>query len=162
MESLRDLYFGRGIGGYTNPQRGSFLSLDASRHTVPRGVIFTSLLPILSMRPASSQSLNLEVLARHFRWLETVVEVEPLASLLEPNGKCNHKTLYAEGLASAKDYTETTAFSGYHSCGMCAMMIKERGGIVSECLLVYGLKDIRIVGFSITPTKAADTKQGRR
>ena len=97
--------------------------------------------------------LDIEVLARHIRYLETtLVKTQPIASLLKPNGKRN--TLYKpfESLEDVKEYIRKTAMSNWHLVGTCAMLPKEKGGVVDEKLLVYGTTNLRVVDASIMPS----------
>lgn len=98
-----------------------------------------------------SHPLDIEVLARHIFYLNTIVQTEPLVSLLKPDGKRN--TLYQpfETLDDVKDYIRKTAMSNWHPCGTCAMLPLEKGGVVDEKLKVYGTKNVRVVDASIMP-----------
>ena len=95
--------------------------------------------------------LDLEILSRHIRYLNTLAKTQPLASLLKPEGKRN--TLYNsfQNLDVVKEYVRKTAMSNWHPIGTCAMLPKEEGGVVSDKLIVYGTKNLRIVDASIMP-----------
>lgn len=56
-----------------------------------------------------------------------------------------------EDLDAAKDYVRTTALSSYHPVGTCAMLPRGQGGVVSNRLIVYGTKNVRVVDASIMP-----------
>ena len=76
---------------------------------------------------------------------------EPLASFIKPGGRRNHATAYMKSLDIAKDYTQTTAISNNHPSCTCPMMPKDKGGVVSDRLLVHGTKNLRVVDSSIMP-----------
>ena len=99
-----------------------------------------------------SHPLDVEVLARHLRMLETLAESQPFVSLLKPDGRRNHATAHVKDLANAKEYVKTTVISNNHPACTCAMMPKEKGGVVNERLLVHGTRNLRIVDASIMPT----------
>lgn len=98
-----------------------------------------------------SHPLDIEVYARHILFLQTLAKTEPLASYLKPNGKRNHPTAFLKDLEDAKEYARATSVTGYHYSGTCAMLPRDKGGFVSERLLVYGTKNLRVVDASIMP-----------
>jgi len=101
-----------------------------------------------------SHPLDVEVFARHLRYLETLAATEPLASFLKPGGRRNSPSAYIgrDGdLDAAKEYVRQTALSNWHAVGTCGMMSREKGGVVDERLLVHGTANLRIVDASIMP-----------
>ena len=98
-----------------------------------------------------SHPLDIEVMARHTQALETLAATQPFASYLKPNGRRNHATAYVKDLQAAKDYLQTTAFSNNHPVGTCAMLPREKGGVVDTSLKVYGTQGLRVVDSSMIP-----------
>jgi choline dehydrogenase len=49
------------------------------------------------------------------------------------------------------NYIRETATTVWHGSGTCAMLPKEKGGVVDEKLRVYGVKGLRIVDASVFP-----------
>ena len=98
-----------------------------------------------------SHALDLEIFARHLCYIETIAGTEPLASLLKPNGKRNAPKAYVKSLDAAKEYAQLAAMSNWHSVGTCAMLPREKGGVVDERLVVYGTRNLRVVDASIIP-----------
>ncbi|KAL8701338.1 MAG: hypothetical protein Q9201_004957 [Fulgogasparrea decipioides] len=98
-----------------------------------------------------SHPLDLELLARHVQFFERLARSRPLSDYIKPNGKRNHPTAYVEDLDAAKEYVRTTALSTYHPAGTCAMLPRNKGGVVDHRLVVYGTKNVRVVDASIMP-----------
>ncbi|KND86232.1 Versicolorin B synthase [Tolypocladium ophioglossoides CBS 100239] len=101
-----------------------------------------------------SHPLDIEVLARHLRFLEVVAAAEPLASLLKAGGKRNASAPAAGAFADleqAKDYVRRTAVGAHHFTGTCSMMARELGGVVDSQLRVYGCRNLRVCDASIIP-----------
>jgi choline dehydrogenase-like flavoprotein len=105
-----------------------------------------------------SHPLDIEVLARHLRFVESIANAEPLVSHLQPSGKRNATAPSAgaistadTGLERAKEYLRQTAVGAHHFTGTCSMMAKEIGGVVDAKLRVYGCPNLRIADASIIP-----------
>jgi choline dehydrogenase-like flavoprotein len=96
--------------------------------------------------------LDVEVLARHVRFIiEKIVSTEPFASLLKPNGKRNKLFESWKSIDDIKQYVRKTAMSNWHPVGTCAMLPREKGGVVGEDLIVYDTKNLRVVDASMMP-----------
>lgn len=98
-----------------------------------------------------SHPLDLEILARHLCYLETVAETQPLASLLKRGGRRQAAGAYATNLDAAKEYIRRAAVSNWHATGTCSMLPKEKGGVVNERLVVHGTKNLRVIDASVMP-----------
>jgi choline dehydrogenase-like flavoprotein len=98
--------------------------------------------------------LDLELEARHLLLLEKVMAAEPMVSLLKPGGRRIHNYDKAEpikDLEEAKKIARELVVSNWHTSGSCAMQPREKGGVVSNKLLVYGTRNLRVVDASIFP-----------
>lgn len=98
--------------------------------------------------------LDLEVLARHLQFVETIASTEPLATHLKLDGKRSPLAPPAGELADlvkAKEYIRKTAVGAHHFTGTCSMMPKELGGVVDAQLRVYGCRNLRVCDASIIP-----------
>jgi choline dehydrogenase-like flavoprotein len=141
----------------TNLQSGNYLTLSvALLHPFSTGNVH-----ITSSDPTHpptidpkylSHPLDLEIFARHVRYLETIAETEPLASFLKPNGRRNAPCAYVKDLDSAKEYARLASVSNWHCVGTCSMLPPDKGGVVNERLVVYGTKNLRVIDASIMPT----------
>lgn len=142
---------------YLNPTTpGNFMTLFAAlSHPFSRGSVH-----IQSADPKDkpkidprylSHPLDRELLARHIQYMETLVQTEPLASLLKTNGRRIPSGKYVRDLESAKTLGTETITSNFHPCGTCAMMPRELGGVVDERLIVHGTTNLRIVDASVIP-----------
>ena len=139
-----------------NLQAGSFISLGACQaHVFSRGtshIVSKNVSDAPRIDPRYfTHPLDLELFARHVRFLEQLARSPPLSAYIKPNGKRNHPTAYVEDLSVAKDYARTTALSCYHPAGTCAMLPRDEGGVVNNRLIVYGTKNLRVVDASIMP-----------
>lgn len=100
-----------------------------------------------------SHPADLEIFARHVRDLDTRLRpAGPLARFFKPDGKRNHPDAFrVRDLEGAKRYALDTATSAYHQCGTAAMLPRDKGGVVSPELIVYGTENLRVVDASIFP-----------
>jgi choline dehydrogenase-like flavoprotein len=98
-----------------------------------------------------SHPLDLEILARHVRYLETVAETPPLAFLLKQDGRRQAAGAYVKDLEAAKEHVRLGAVSNWHATGTCSMLPRGEGGVVNERLIVYGTRNLRVVDASIMP-----------
>ena len=95
--------------------------------------------------------LDLEILAQHLEYIETIAETEPLVSFLKPNDKRKAPKSDVKDLDAAKEYAQLATMSDYHCVRTCAMLPREKGGVVDERLIVYGTKNLRVVDASVMP-----------
>jgi choline dehydrogenase-like flavoprotein len=99
-----------------------------------------------------SHPLDSEILARHFRYLQTIARTEPLASKLATNGRTIPDGIPVDlDLASAKKEIKKVLTTQYHPIGTCAMMPLEKGGVVDAKLTVHGTVNLRVVDASVFP-----------
>jgi len=96
-------------------------------------------------------SLDVEILARQALFMEKIISAEPLAPLLKPGGKRLPSYGQFSDLDSAKEYLRHTTTSGWHPVGTCAMLPRDKGGVVDDRLVVYGTTNLRVVDASIMP-----------
>ncbi|KAI3158190.1 CAZyme family AA3 [Penicillium roqueforti] len=98
-----------------------------------------------------SHPLDLELHARHVRWLETLAWTEPMASLLKSDGRRLQNSSRDITLETARDLARERIVCHYHVVGSTAMMPRERGGVVDSRLKVYGTQNLRVVDAGIFP-----------
>ncbi|KAL9112570.1 MAG: hypothetical protein Q9227_003141 [Pyrenula ochraceoflavens] len=134
----------------------NYLSLGTNQcHPLSRGSVHITSSdpidpPIINPQYLSSE-LDLELMARQVMFLQVLAFTPPLSDFLKPDGMRNHPSAHIKSIEEAKEYVRATAISNYHPCGSCAMLPEERGGVVSNRLLVYGTRNVRVVDASIFP-----------
>lgn len=100
------------------------------------------------------------MLARFLRYIDTIVQAEPLAKVLKPGGRRSHGApTDLTDLEQAKTYTKKAALSCWHPTSTCALLPKERGGVVDPNLVVYGVEGLRIVDSSVIPVATRGNPQ---
>ncbi|KLJ13712.1 hypothetical protein EMPG_09378 [Blastomyces silverae] len=99
-----------------------------------------------------SHPLDIEILARNLLELERLHQNEALAKYLKmPDGRRNHPDAFLTDLESAKNYLRDTVTTSYHFAGTAAMLPEDKGGVVSETLVVHGTVNLRVCDASIFP-----------
>ncbi|KAK7751530.1 hypothetical protein SLS62_006480 [Diatrype stigma] len=107
-----------------------------------------------------SHPLDLELFARHMTYIATIVDTEPLKSLLKParqGGRRNAAAAAAADLADVaamREYVRRTTLSSWHPTSTCAMLPgPEAGGrgVVDARLRVHGARNLRVVDASVFP-----------
>ena len=135
---------------------GNFIAIAVSiQHPFSRGTVHINTAdphakPSVDPRYLS-HPLDLELYARHMMRLEELVQTEPLAGFLKPNGRRNSENAFMTDLSAAKRYLKETVSSYWHPAGTCAMMPREIGGVVDGLLIVHGTTNLRVVDASIFP-----------
>ncbi|KAJ5175434.1 CAZyme family AA3 [Penicillium canariense] len=144
----------KGIFGMTEPENFisivSVLNRPFSRGTVHMGCSDPQAKPIFDPR-FFSHPLDLELHARHVRWLETLAWTEPMASLLKPAGRRLQNSSRDISLETARELARDRIVAHYHVAGTTAMMPREKGGVVDPQLKVYGTQNLRVVDAGIFP-----------
>ncbi|KAJ5728718.1 glucose-methanol-choline oxidoreductase-like protein [Penicillium malachiteum] len=109
--------------------------------------------PVIDPRYLSHPA-DLEMLARHTRFVDSIAASEPFASMLKPGGKRSPGApadLWAVSLDEVKEYVQAAGKSTFHPTGTCAMMRREKGGVVDARLRVWGTRSLRVVDASVIP-----------
>ena len=114
--------------------------------TSPDVTVLPSWDPKLSDNP-----LDLEVTARHVLFVERLISTEPLSSLFKKGGARIPDIVVGDDLEKAKEVVRQSQVTDFHPAGSCAMLPREKGGVVDTRLRVYGVKGLRIVDASIFP-----------
>lgn len=101
--------------------------------------------------------LDVDMMARGVLHALTLTEIEPFKSVLrrDANGavvlskSCGG--VAPKTLDEAKEFVRANTVTEYHPIGTCAMLPKEKGGVVDDHLKVYGTSNVRVVDASIFP-----------
>ena len=135
---------------------GNYIStLAMLSHPFSRGSVHIKS-PSASVPPAIdfkylSHPLDAELYGRHMMFHDRLIQTEPLSSLIKPKGRRLPPGKDSKTLEDAIELIRSSTTTNYHPCGTCAMMRKELGGVVSDRLVVYGTKNLRVVDASIMP-----------
>lgn len=99
-----------------------------------------------------TKPLDLDLHARHVRYLETIASSAPFNTLLKPGGRRNDSATFFKGdLDKAKNYVKNASSTNWHSVGTCAMAPKDKGGVVDAELSVHGVQGLKICDASVIP-----------
>ncbi|KAL1865369.1 hypothetical protein Daus18300_007259 [Diaporthe australafricana] len=90
-------------------------------------------------------------MAHHILQAKAIAKSPPFNNLLEK--PLTHRDPAADftDLQAAKDYARANAISMWHFGGTCAMLPRERAGVVDASLKVYGVEGLRVVDASAIP-----------
>ena len=92
----------------------------------------------------ATNTLDLEIMARHVRSLYELTASEHLKPFLE-------QSTAATDIDTIKSNLRANASTAHHACGTTAMLPRADGGVVGQDLKVYGIQNLRIVDASIFP-----------
>jgi choline dehydrogenase-like flavoprotein len=99
-----------------------------------------------------SHPMDVEILCRQVRTIQALARTEPLASKLLHGGRTIPANLpSAPSLDTLKTIVKESLTTQYHPIGTCAMLPREKGGVVDSKLKVYGTSNLRVVDASIFP-----------
>ena len=97
------------------------------------------------------------MMARALLHTISFVELEPLKSVIRRDASGAPVLQKSTGgklprtLEEAKEYIAGHTGTEYHPIGTCAMLPKEKGGVVDTNLKVYGTSNVRVIDASIFP-----------
>jgi choline dehydrogenase-like flavoprotein len=108
--------------------------------------------PIIDPRYLS-HPIDLEIFARHVQYINTIASSEPFCSavLKEGGRRKGGENAYSTDLESVKEWVRRTGHSMWHPSSTCAMLPRDKGGVVDERLRVYGARGLRVVDASVMP-----------
>lgn len=138
---------------------GNFITLMASQnYAFSRGnVHITSNSPF--DKPAVdpkylSHPLDMEIMARHVQFMQKIISTAPLSQHFKEGGRrlpYGFEDGKEPSLQEAKEIVRDSLMSHLHTVGTCAMLPREKGGLVDERLRVYGVKGLRVCDASVFP-----------
>ncbi|KAK1822979.1 hypothetical protein LTR12_002505 [Friedmanniomyces endolithicus] len=142
---------------FTAPSPGNFFTiLGVLEHPFSRGNVHmqssnASIYPIIDPHYLEHPA-DIKILAKialHIQ--DSLAKAQPLSDLLQGNGTVlqpEYNTLTEDNV---EDEIRRVLQSEYHPTGTCAMLSREKGGVVDSRLRVYGVKGLRVVDASIVP-----------
>ncbi|KAI1076744.1 GMC oxidoreductase [Whalleya microplaca] len=132
--------------------RGSVHIASRFRHQHRRLILSNDPLTAPAIDPNYlSHPVDVEVLAQHMRYLDNIAKSSPFSELLkQPLSRRDPASRFPD-IEAAKKYVSTSAISMWHLGGTCAMLPKEKGGVVSPKLKVYSVDNLRVVDSSAIP-----------
>lgn len=102
--------------------------------------------------------LDVDLMARSLLHTLSFTEIEPLKSVLRRDSdgspviaKATVGGKLPKTLEEAKKFVHGNTVTEYHPVGTCAMLPREKGGVVDDQLRVYGTSNLRVVDASIFP-----------
>ncbi|KAI5287792.1 hypothetical protein KEM54_005729 [Ascosphaera aggregata] len=137
---------------------GKFISVGTTLlHPVSRGTAHIASSnpheqPIIDSKMLS-HPLDLEYLSRHLINTDSIFDEEPMASIVKQGGirlHCDEKIKDMD-FDRVKDLCKELAVFTNDVCGTCAMLPREKWGVVDPTLKVYGTRNLRVVGEAMFP-----------
>lgn len=104
--------------------------------------------------------LDVEILARLVAYIDTITKTEPFSKFLKSGGRRSHGAPEdLTDIEQVKAYIKTSTLSCWHPTSTCALLPRERGGVVDPQLQVYGVEGLRIVDSSVIPVQTRGNTQ---
>lgn len=98
-----------------------------------------------------SHPADLEVLAEHTLHLHALAASPPLTDLLKQPVTPSRSLSDFADLDGARNYVPLRATTMWHPAGTCAMLLRDKGGVLDTRLRVYGTTRLRVVDASAVP-----------
>ncbi|KAK2600091.1 hypothetical protein QQS21_005177 [Conoideocrella luteorostrata] len=99
-----------------------------------------------------SNALDVEVIARHMLRIKPLAQSSQFVPVLEQPLKFRDPLADFQGdLEAAKTYARKNLVSMWHFAGSCAMLPRDKNGVVDSHLNVYGVEGLRVVDASAIP-----------
>ncbi|KPI45454.1 L-sorbose 1-dehydrogenase [Cyphellophora attinorum] len=95
--------------------------------------------------------LDVALAARHVKFIDTLINTEPLKSVIVPDGRRIPEWASFDTLDDTEKLLRYSNASFYHPVGTCSMLPREKGGVVDSRLRVYGIEGLRICDASVFP-----------
>jgi choline dehydrogenase-like flavoprotein len=132
-------------------------------HPFSRGSIHISSSDVSSLPvwdPAyNTNPLDMELFARSLQFVDKIVApTSAFGSLLKPSGK-RIPDIRADDFEQAREIVRQRQISVFHVAGSCAMLPRDKGGVVDNRLRVYGVKGLRVVDASVFPLEPSGNLQ---
>lgn len=152
--------------GYTGIQKGYpsstssnsssphfFTLIGIPQHPLARGTCHMNTThpttpPIINPRYLTNP-YDLATLTILSKFQRTLALTHPLSTYWESEYEPGTQTAQTD--SEWRDYARNASFTIYHPVGSCAMLPREKGGVVDTALRVYGTRNLRVVDASVVP-----------
>lgn len=94
------------------------------------------------------EDIDARVIIEAFKFLRSFKNASPLSSVIVKEVIPGPEV---QTDADIEDFALNSLFPGWHACGSLSMMPREKGGVVSPNLKVWGTSNIRVADMSIHP-----------
>lgn len=101
-----------------------------------------------------SHPLDVEIMSRHIIWLYKLIHTAPFSKYFKPGGVALPDLWPGDReptMPEAEEIVRQRYMSNFHPMGTCAMLPREKGGVVDGRLRVYGVRGLRVVDASVFP-----------
>jgi choline dehydrogenase len=98
-----------------------------------------------------SHPFDLAVLSKLALHLQVIAQTPLLSTLLVNNGTSYQSGYYALNENNVGDWIKKNFQSEYHLAGTCAMIPRDKGGVMDAKFKVYGVDGLRVIDASIFP-----------
>ncbi|KAI0689397.1 alcohol oxidase [Cytidiella melzeri] len=95
-----------------------------------------------------SKDIDLELMYEHFVRMRHIASLSPFKDMIARELNPGPEVSTEEDI---KKWIRNSFATIYHTIGTCSMLPKEKGGVVSPELKVYGTKNLRVVDISVVP-----------
>lgn len=130
---------------------GTMLSQPLSRGSVHITSGDVADFPAIDPKYASNP-VDVEVMAQQLMYLESLAATpSPLSNLLKRPLRHRDPASELTSIDKAKEYVKSSAISMWHPAGTCAMLPRDKDGVLDTNLRVYGVEHLRVVDSSAVP-----------
>lgn len=135
---------------------GNYITISVcSCHPLSRGSVHSVSAspldkPIIDPR-YYSHPLNIELVARHLQFLPKIISTKPLADMIKTDGLTISADAKFNTLEDTIRIAKSSCMSMQHPCGSCAMLTRDKGGVVDTRLRVYGVEGLMVCDASVFP-----------
>ncbi|KAI2637747.1 GMC oxidoreductase [Hypomontagnella submonticulosa] len=129
---------------------GTILAQPLSRGSVHISSSDASAIPIVDPGYLSNP-IDTEVFAHQMLYIDTIAATSPIKDLLKQPLRRRDPDSHLVDLDAARKYVRGSSISNWHLAGTCAMLPRDKGGVVDAELRLYGVENLRIVDSSAIP-----------
>ncbi|KAJ2992878.1 hypothetical protein NUW58_g2023 [Xylaria curta] len=145
------------VEAHTPQGPGNFITISCGlNHPLSRGSVHLSSSdpktgPVINPAYLSNPT-DLALLAGGLRFIDTMAKQPAMKRILKEDGvRLPSKAVNVKDGNVAEDIVRERIWTMYHSSCTCPMLPRDLGGVVSDRLVVYGTRNVRIIDASIFP-----------